>query len=193
MTFDCGSRYVSIVHGGQAAVDAAVVKLFPEWTDNVHAPIQAAAEHASALDRVALASASADSASALSVHDDLDEYLLEMDKESVAGSSFSIVEGSIADTSFAEKHGPPACSSASRDSASFVSATDAIESTTAVQPEETKSNLDKLSIAATRMRLLKRSPQGGALIEAGDVPCSDLDAGECLMGGLCESAIAFVF
>jgi hypothetical protein len=189
MTRDLGSRYVSIVHGGQAAVDAAVMKLFPEWTDNVHAPVQTAVEHAAALDHVALPSAAADAATALSVHDDLDEYLLEMDKDSVAGSSFSVVEGSVADSGFAAKHGAPSSGTpASRDSASFLSATDAIEAASAAKPDDAKSNLDQLSVMATRMRLLKRSPQGAALIEAGDIPCSDLDAGEVLKHCECDYA-----
>jgi len=48
-----GVRYVSIVHGGQAAIDAAVLKLFPEWTDNISVSIQSASDCRPTLDHAA--------------------------------------------------------------------------------------------------------------------------------------------
>ncbi len=166
------------MHGGQTAVYEAMSKLFPEWIDNVSAPAQNAFEHVSCSEH-ALSSASADSCSVLSVHDDLDEYLLEMDKDSVSRSGFSLLDGSDSHGNVATKCNMPSTRRhVSKDSASLVSAADAIESAAAVQSEEFMSVLDKLSISSTRMRILKRAHQGAAFCEAGNIPCSDLDAGE---------------
>lgn len=176
----CSNRYVSIVHGGQAAVDAAILKLFPEWIDTLPASAQTAMECASVSDHAVVSSASADSSSVLSVHDDLDEYLLEMDKESVSGSGFSFVDGGNSHSDLVAKSKFVSTHRVSKDSASFVSATDAIETSAALLMEDSKSVLDKLSVSATRLRLLKRAPQVAALCELGEVPCSDLDAGKFL-------------
>lgn len=172
-------RYVSIVHGGQAAIDAAVLKLFPEWIDNVSVSAPNASEITSVSDHFALSSSSHDGSSVLKVHDDLDEYLLEMDKDSVSGCGFSFIDGSNSHSDFATKSSLPGSRHhASKDTASFVSATDAVESAAAVQSGDSKSVLDMLSVTATRLRLLKRTPQVAGVFEAGDISCSDLDAGE---------------
>ena len=178
-------RYVSIVHGGQAAIDAAVIKLFPEWTDNASVTVQAASKPGPVLDHSTPSAARDDPSVALSTHDDLDEYLFEMDKDSVAGSGFSFVDGSnLPVHSGLNSHHRISKDSAS---ASFVSATEALESTAAVQSEETKSTLDQLSVSAVRLRLLKRAPQVSVYFETGDVPCSDLDAGK-LQSIFCKCA-----
>jgi hypothetical protein len=173
------TRYVSIVHGGQAAIDAAVLKLFPEWTDDASATGHTAAKPEAAWDHAAPSSASIDSSLALSAHDDLDEYLLEMDKDSVADSSFSLVDSSNMPSAFATKnHLLNSRNQVGKDSASFVSGTEGHESATVARTEEPKSNLEMLSVSAVRLRLLKRAPQVSAYFETGDVPCSDLDAGK---------------
>jgi hypothetical protein len=176
--FTVWHRYISIVHGGQAAIDAAVLKLFPDWTDNVSVSIQSASECRPTLDHAAPSSVSADSSSALSVHDDLDEYLLQMDEDSIAGSGFSLVDGRDTHNKFVSSNCvTDICNRVSKDSSSFDSATESIESYVAVQSEESRSNLDQLSVTATRLRLLKRVPQVAAFFAAGEVSCSDLDAG----------------
>ena len=168
------------MHGGQAAVDAAILKLFPEWIDTLSASAQRAIECASVSDHAVVSSVPGDSSSVLSVHDDLDEYLLEMDKESVSGSGFSFVDGGNSHSDLVAKSKFVSTHRVSKDSASFVSATDAIETSAALLMEDSKSVLDKLSVSATRLRLLKRAPQVAALCELGEVPCSDLDAGKFL-------------
>jgi hypothetical protein len=163
------------VHGGQTAVYEAMLKLFPEWIDNVSAPAQIAFEHVSCSEHAA----SAESCSVLSVHDDLDEYLLEMDKGSVSGSGFSLLDGSNLHGNLTAKCNMPSTHRhVSKDSASSVSATDTMESAAAIPSEEFMSVLDKLSISATRLRILKRTHQGAGFCEAGNISCSDLDAGE---------------
>jgi hypothetical protein len=178
----CFCRYVSIVHGGQAAIDAAVLKLFPEWIDNVSVSAPNASERSSVSDHFALSSSSHDGSSVLKVHDDLDDYLLEMDKDSVSGCGFSFIDGSNSHSDFATRSSLPGSRRhVSKDSASFVSVTDAVESVATVESGDSKSVLDMLSITATRLRLLKRAPQVAGGFEAGDISCSDLDAGEKYM------------
>lgn len=169
------SRYVSIVHGGQAAIDAAVSKLFPEWMDDASATVHTSSKPESDLEHEA---ASVESSLVLSPHDDLDEYLLEMDKESVTDSGFSLVDGNNLPSTLARKnHILNSSCHVSKDSASFVSGTEADDSAVIVRSEDPKSNLDQLSVPAIRLRLLKRAPQVSIYFETGDIPCSDLDAG----------------
>jgi len=111
-------------------------------------------------------------------NDDLDEYLLQMDEDSIAGSGFSLVDGRDTRNKFGTSNRvTDICNPVGKDSSSFDSATESIESYVAVQSEESRSNLDQLSVTATRLRLLKRVPQVAAFFAAGEVSCSDLDAG----------------
>ena len=173
------------MHGGQAAIDAAVLKLFPDWSDDTSVSVQAAPKPGPVLDHARISTTLDDSSISLSPHDDLDEYLFEMDQDSVAGSGFSLVDGS----NLPVHNGLVSRHRISKDSAtaSLVSATEALDSAAAVQSEELKSNLDQLSVSAVRLRLLKRAPQASVYFDTGDVPCSDLDAGK-LKSRVCKCA-----
>jgi hypothetical protein len=155
------------------------MKLFPEWTDDASAIAQTATKPEPPLDHATRSSASADTSLAFNSHDDLDEYLLEMDKGSVADSGFSLVDSStLPGTCGGKNHSLNCRNHVSKDSASFVSGTEADESAVVVRSDEPKSILDELSVSAVRLRLLKRAPQVSVYFETGDVPCSDLDAGK---------------
>lgn len=165
---------MSIVHGGQSAIDAAVLKLYPEWADNSSFSAQTAVDDSPYENHASAPCMSSDSVSVLSIQDDLDAYLIEMDNDSVSSGGFRSVDDGC---SSMQSRAANSRNHVGSKSASFFSTADVIETAT-TQPEHPASKLDMLNASITRVRLLKRAAPVAAYFEAGGIPCSDLDAGK---------------